>query len=985
MKRLFLLTCSLIAFIGSSWAQHWTVDYSVPADETPAETYVYALLQLPSAAAADQWENYSVGSDGASSYEIAAFIEGDVRAVATAPEFTMPGGPTVLWRLRVKGTEGEASDMPDITFKVYNTSTRAEYAVEATLPFDGLTNEASDPFIIQLDEPTSLSLDEIRLNVGETCDLMELLNEQNTLVPENIEWIRIPEQYSISNHVLTALQPAPGGVTLAGQAGSLFFTTKVYIMQPATSLTLNGAAEMTVNIGDEDGLWEFLNNCYTILPENTTDRVTWTSANESVVGIVPIGVGGTGSLSPIDAGDAVLTGTAGQLTIQVTVHVVVPVTGLSTRFTEDSYIECSVGDDLTQYFVDGQVFSVLPATATNKGVTFALSNDVATDVVTIANGQILAAKAGTSTIVITSQDNEDVRCVVNVRVHNDYQTVSFVKNPLPVRLEGSFMDIGSQLSSNIVFGPEDATGFYDGRVQVQSDNSEVVTIGDVLVMNGVDVMANALQEGTATITVKFLKKDYLQATFTPTQSFTTEVTGTFDVEVSQGLSGISVQLPEDMMVDSGDEVLLQVFPEPEGLELNPDYITVEFQTEGGFSGWTPLMRTSDWMWDPESGSCMTIVEPTAPLTFQVTVSYDDSEQDIHLQTTSDPYSIGVNYDFTEGWEWRNFYFGNPADYDLSELFETGLEEIRTEDQQMLNDSEYGFFGDLDLLVQNRCFKVNMSENSTFPMYSGSLNTTCETTIHPGWNWIPNPFFYNRGLNEIFNEAFMPTEGDRIMSKDLGFADYSEGQWTGSLTGLSRGQGYLYYSNNPDNVTMSFADESTMPGENTAEPPHSRTASMKAAKQGVRRVAANTAFSYNPARFRDNMGIVALVDGIQNPEDYSVVAFVGDECRGEGVCVEGKMFITVHADRGEQISFRLCNNYSGQMFAIDETVKMASMLGSLKAPFKMTCNTVTTGIETMTNDQWTMDNYDLGGRRIDSHAKVIQLQRANNGTVRKVVK
>ena len=33
----------------------------------------------------------------------------------------------------------------------------------------------------------------------------------------------------------------------------------------------------------------------------------------------------------------------------------------------------------------------------------------------------------------------------------------------------------------------------------------------------------------------------------------------------------------------------------------------------------------------------------------------------------------------------------------------------------------------------------------------------------------------------------------------------------------------------------------------------------------------------------------------------------------------------------------------------------------------------------------MDNYDLGGRRVDSHAKGIQLQRTSDGKVKKVIR
>ena len=124
----------------------------------------------------------------------------------------------------------------------------------------------------------------------------------------------------------------------------------------------------------------------------------------------------------------------------------------------------------------------------------------------------------------------------------------------------------------------------------------------------------------------------------------------------------------------------------------------------------------------------------------------------------------------------------------------------------------------------------------------------------------------------------------------------------------------------------------------------------------------------------------------NNEQWSIGAFVGDECRGEGRLVDGKFFITVHANSGEMISFKLYDQTSGQYFDIDQTVRMQQMLGTVNKPFGMTTKAdTTTGIQSMDNVQCTMNNYDLGGRRIDSNVKGIQLQRTSDGKVKKVIK
>ncbi|MBQ9646217.1 MAG: hypothetical protein IJV24_07665, partial [Prevotella sp.] len=120
------------------------------------------------------------------------------------------------------------------------------------------------------------------------------------------------------------------------------------------------------------------------------------------------------------------------------------------------------------------------------------------------------------------------------------------------------------------------------------------------------------------------------------------------------------------------------------------------------------------------------------------------------------------------------------------------------------------------------------------------------------------------------------------------------------------------------------------------------------------------------------------------EDYSVGAFVGDECRGEGVCVGGRMFITVHANQGEQISFRLLNNLTGETFDVDQAVRFGAMLGSMKAPFRMTSEAVVTGISSVQSSDSTAQSYDLSGRKVNTKQRGVNILHSTDGKVRKQV-
>jgi hypothetical protein len=145
--------------------------------------------------------------------------------------------------------------------------------------------------------------------------------------------------------------------------------------------------------------------------------------------------------------------------------------------------------------------------------------------------------------------------------------------------------------------------------------------------------------------------------------------------------------------------------------------------------------------------------------------------------------------------------------------------------------------------------------------------------------------------------------------------------------------------------------------------------------------------YDASRFRDNMTIVAEINeqSTMNNEQWSVGAFVGNECRGEGRLVDGKFFITVHANSGEMISFKLYDQTSGQYFDIDQTVTSTIRLGSVKAPVQLTSSNVVTGIATVERSAFSAESYDLNGRAVNGHAKGITIHKMQDGTMKKVVR
>ena len=119
MKRLSLTLAMLFVLAIGTWADHWTPVHGEEGQST--STIVYAELNLGSANTINE-ENYE-------NYEIAAFIDDEVRAVAKA---TKVGQTSVKYCfvLNIPGnydSAGEEDNGKSITFKMFNSSTEIEY------------------------------------------------------------------------------------------------------------------------------------------------------------------------------------------------------------------------------------------------------------------------------------------------------------------------------------------------------------------------------------------------------------------------------------------------------------------------------------------------------------------------------------------------------------------------------------------------------------------------------------------------------------------------------------------------------------------------------------------------------------------------------------------------------------------------------------------------------------------------------------------
>ena len=167
---------------------------------------------------------------------------------------------------------------------------------------------------------------------------------------------------------------------------------------PVTAIALNKSTAI-IGIGDS----ETLTINYTPADANTGKAVNWTSSNTSIAT-----VDNSGKVTGVAAGTATITATSttdASITASCAVTVqAVAVTNVSINPTSAN-LQIGGGADLT--------YTVLPANATDKSVSWSSSN---TAVATVNNnGHVSAVAAGTATITVTTTDgNKTATCSVTV-------------------------------------------------------------------------------------------------------------------------------------------------------------------------------------------------------------------------------------------------------------------------------------------------------------------------------------------------------------------------------------------------------------------------------------------------------------------------------------------------------------------------------------------------------------------------------------------
>lgn len=239
-------------------------------------------------------------------------------------------------------------------------------------------------------------------------------------------------------------------------------------------------------------------------------------------------------------------------------------------------------------------------------------------------------------------------------------------------------------------------------------------------------------------------------------------------------------------------------------------------------------------------------------------------------------------------------------------------------------------------VEPATYKAKMSADGQIRLNANPIEPdTYPINLNTGWNWIPYLPSVDLGIDVAFSN-FTPQENDVIKSHTQ-FATFANGKWNGTLKEMHPHGGYMYYSYLPNTMTYS--------------------ASRAMMVNGVESYTENNiAWNFDASVYPDNMTIVAELYNQENVKQmdgaYAVGAFCGDECRGIGQYENGLIFITVHGNYDNSISFKAIENATSADAKIKDSISFTDApIGTVSNPFHLTLDN-NSGINNIHND------YDL---------------------------
>ena len=811
----------------------------------------------------------------------------------------------------------------------------------------------TDVTITVLPLPDGLSMPEqVIVKMGETLDLKTIL----TITPPTAafdyskvrwSWSTGMDSYlGITNNVLTPKKPYKGSITLTAtvEGSDMTAQTRLYILQPATALTVkSGMEKIEVFVGQSTELTDAINQAFVVTPDNTTDVMVYTIEKEDVVENER-----DVTFTPLKAGTTKITATLYDL-LDADTH-------RNPRFSKS--VEVVVKVKLQSFSFKDREYSL------NVGQTLDLKKELELNP---ANADI-----DLSQVVWAVEDN------TKAKVENGVLTALAPTAPDYFEVTAT---LGSIKASTILYIYQPATG-----IQVNSGYSTLtINVGENTKLN--DFLNKAITLSPANTTDHYywyiadesiISYDDDLNCYVAKKAGTTKATayvGDWDeatlkadvtivvLEKTTDVTAITIDGPATVAV--GTTATFTVKPNA-GATLSPSAVKV---TESHQFAW-PLVKVENTKLNND-GSVAVTVMPLAPGADRINVAYNalKAQKDV---------TVGVATTLTQGWQWMTLY--SDSEKDPAKVFGSNIYEVRSQtDLLAYEDGDY--YGTLTIEA-GKGYMVRASKNvaadKAFLQTDGKVVTQSQPlNLYNGWTWMGYPYVHAYTPAEL---KLLPTEGDRIVSKTGGFVEYADGTWTGTLTKLNPYEAYLYYNHKGADNSLTWQPESALyPGSSAAT-----------ARETLRAAEQTFTLSYDPSPYCTNMTMVVTLNSQLSILNSNVIigAFVDGECRGEGRLVNGLFFITVHANDGERVTFRLIDTDTNFEYTLNETVIVTRMLGTVKQPYQLTVDTQGIVASPDPSEEGESETYDLLGRKQSPSFRGVRggflLQRQADGQVKKVV-
>ncbi len=505
---------------------------------------------------------------------------------------------------------------------------------------------------------------------------------------------------------------------------------------------------------------------------------------------------------------------------------------------------------------------------------------------------------------------------------------------------------------------------------------EDATNKNIIVEVDDNVIVEYLGVGEATGMHNFRTMNKGTATITSTSEDNPSVTAKCVVNVKRKVTEITFDGFNEPLYNDGvaREVALTFWPEDADFDASALSVRVE-STQFSFPGHWSVVEVEQ---GEVSGNSVAFEFTPMALcqNSNVIFEYDAAsvEGGSEMLTTSGMVSVMEKLILESGWSWISLTSAMFA----PEAIKDGFVEARSRTDLVFNDVKWGPFGSLTMFDQTQAYKIKMQDDkdpvTVYATLEGTMNydgTIESKEFIKGWNWVSYPYEYRYPVEEIFNAANF-TEGDIILSKNDGFVTLTDGAWVGTLSELLPNEGYMIYTANaftcemPNRFTLAQGEFEASAGTEIPAP-----AGVAARERSV--------WVYDGSRFANSMAVIAKVD-VEECEDYTIGAFVDDECRGEGRFINGLAFISVAGEADENVTFRLYNKVSGEFIDLDRELQFSGMAGSVKVPVTMGTIEGTTGIVDINSiDSNNVEAiYDISGRKVEQMTEGIYVIKVREG-------